>query len=153
MANPSLMIPESDWCMPRPECRHDVRASPTPPGVFRLICNDKMISDLQSRDYGRDCLVAAGARSLVGNKFTNCADDLPLLLGLQLRVHRQREDLRRHLLGHGEITLFVTEFCVRLLHMQRNWVVYARINLARSQMFLKSFAVFYPDYIQVMYGP
>ena len=55
----------------------------------------------------------------------------PDLLRGQLRKHRERENLARQPLGDAEVA--GREFLVRLLTMNRNRIMNARLNSARAQ--------------------
>src|SRR5260370_2191918 len=85
-----------------------------------------------------------------GRRFNDHLNDSPLLRGLYLRIHGQREDFRSDSFGNGEISLSVTKVRVGLLKMKGKGIVNPSVDLCLGKVFLNSLAISYADYIKAV---
>jgi hypothetical protein len=88
----------------------------------------------------------------LGQELQNALDDSDLITGLEVGIHRQRENFGSRLFGNREISLLVSEVRVGLLQMKGYGIVNPGMNVRFDKMLLKAFAVLHPDHIEVIYG-
>src|SRR5262249_46427708 len=101
------------WRAARPTARPRPRDPPGPPGRRAPPSRHACSRAHETTNRGRDAL--------------------GLLVG-ELGVHREREDLVRHALGHWEIALAVAQELGRLLQVDRHRVVDLRADALRAEI-------------------
>src|SRR5262249_21183366 len=77
-------------------------------------------------------------------------DYFVLLIGRQLRKHRQRYDFRSDSLGDRKISKLVTQMFVGLLEVKRDGVVNPRAYVRRGEMGLQALSLADANYIEMM---
>src|ERR1700739_4523139 len=95
-------------------------------------------------------LSLAGNASLGADKLIHAVRYPVLLILSQLWKHRKRDDFGRDALRYREIALLVSQVLIRLLQMQRNWIVNASPDSRLRQMGLQRFAILHAYNVQVI---
>src|SRR6266403_5008784 len=71
------------------------------------------------------------------------------LAGFELRVHREGQALARELFGDREVTDPVAKRSVRLLKMDRDWIVHTCLNMLSGQVTAKLVSLVSLDDVKV----
>src|ERR1700758_1400160 len=87
---------------------------------------------------------------LGADKLLHAVRYLILLILSQLRKHRKGDDFGRDALRYREIALLVSQVLIRLLQMQRNWIVNTSPDSRLRQMGLQRFAILHAYNVQVI---
>jgi len=86
-------------------------------------------------------------RTLHGSELEDLVSNPFLLPRFKMGIHRQRENLCREPLRHGEIPFFVAQACIGPLKVKGHRVVNLRRDLRLSKMPLDLIAISDPNYI------